>query len=120
MAWFYFSQNNSGGSFSIDDAAGIGPEVWVEAEDVASANDRAETFGVYFDGCYDDTDCPCCGDRWSAVDEHDRDDCPVVYSKYAFDWHDTVYAHALDGTIHRLTADNLDAAPLTIDVRYDD
>lgn len=28
-----FDQNNSGGSFDIDDERGIGPSVWIEAID---------------------------------------------------------------------------------------
>ena len=60
MAWFQFSQNNSGGAY-------IGPtEVWVEADDSTEANERAEREGtVYFDGVDSEQDCECCGDRWS-------------------------------------------------------
>jgi hypothetical protein len=44
MTKFYeYRQNNSGGSFDIDDAAGIGVRVWIEATDSDHADSRAET-----------------------------------------------------------------------------
>lgn len=39
---FEFRQNNSGGDFEIDDAAGIGPRVYIVAADADEANSRAE------------------------------------------------------------------------------
>ena len=65
--WFYFDQNNSGGSFVHDEMRGIGLGLFIEAESAESANDRAENVGVYFNGCNDDRDCACCGDRWSSA-----------------------------------------------------
>lgn len=59
MPYFEFNQNNSGGSF--------GPpaiNVIIEATDAEQANEIAENEGIYFDGCANDRDCPCCGDRW--------------------------------------------------------
>jgi hypothetical protein len=57
MAFFHYSQNNSGGSWS-------GPtDVIVEAPNASAADSIAEyRAGVYFDGSYD---CSCCGNRWS-------------------------------------------------------
>lgn len=63
MSFFHYSQNNSGGSFTFDEAAGITHHVVVEADSADEANERAERIGLYFDGAYD---CPCCGDRWSS------------------------------------------------------
>lgn len=60
--FYNFSQNNSGGNF-IDDNT-ISVNVLIEALDYKDANDRAENKGIYFNGCEDDRDCPCCGDRW--------------------------------------------------------
>ena len=61
MAFYVFSQNNSGGSF-------INPAivVVVEAQSAAEANSKAEKIGVYFNS---ERDCPCCGSRWDAIDE---------------------------------------------------
>lgn len=77
--FYYFSQNNSGGSFRMDDLAGIGEAVIIEATDAKQANERAEEIGLYFNGCDDGTDCSCCGDRWYPASESDGDPVPSVY-----------------------------------------
>lgn len=57
---FYpFKQNNSGGYFNEPAICVI-----IEADSADEANMKAEEEGIYFDGCYDRIDCPCCGDRW--------------------------------------------------------
>ncbi len=61
MAFYQYMQNNSGGSFD----AHFGHSVYIEAESPSHADYRAETIGIYFDGCDGGRDCPCCGDRWS-------------------------------------------------------
>lgn len=79
MSKFYtFNQNNSGGKFRIDDAAGISYYVIVEASSSEDALRRAETIGLYFNGCNEGIDCPCCGDRWYAYADDD-DDVPSIY-----------------------------------------
>jgi hypothetical protein len=60
--WFVFSQNNSGGSFIVNET--VAEWVIIEAFDDNHANRRAEDIGIYFDGVDDDIDCECCGDRW--------------------------------------------------------
>ena len=65
--WYEFHQNNSGGSFHIDENAGIGVLVCIEATSAAHANARAEEIGIYFNGCAKGADCSCCGDRWYAA-----------------------------------------------------
>lgn len=102
--FFKFHQNNSGGSFEIDDKRGIGVNVWIEALDWSDANHRAENIGIYFDGCEDGRDCDCCGDRWSAQWSGEKGSpAPLVDEDYDFGWDSTVYVHAYDGTITRLT-----------------
>lgn len=59
MSFFMYSQNNTGGSFEGDYEYII-----VEADNAADADERAQTVGIYFDGCDKDIDCDCCGDRW--------------------------------------------------------
>lgn len=72
--WYEFHQNNSGGSFQIDEDAGIGPLVCIEATSAEHANARAEEIGIYFDGCAKGIDCSCCGNRWyTAWGEGDAD-----------------------------------------------
>ncbi len=77
--WFYFSQNNSGGSFDEEPEKGIGTDVFIEAVDAAHANDRAEDLGIYFYGCESGRDCPCCGNRWAPVDDSDGGSEPCIY-----------------------------------------
>lgn len=78
--WFHYSQNNSGGSFDINEKSGIGTDVIIEAIDSDQANLRAENIGLYFNGCEEDMDCPCCGDRWyPSSDKGDK--VPSIYGK---------------------------------------
>ena len=100
--WFHFCQNNSGGSFDIDDERGIGPQVWIEADDADHANYRAGRLGIYFDGVSKGRDCSCCGDRWYEAWSDDGEDRPNLNQDFHFNWHDTVYAHRSDGTIERI------------------
>lgn len=77
MAFFYYRQNNSGGSFDFDADAGISVHVIVEADSAEEADERAEGIGLYFDGS---GDCPCCGNRWyPQFDDEDGDAVPSVY-----------------------------------------
>jgi hypothetical protein len=110
MAFFEFDQNNSGGSFDIDDKRGIGPVVWIEATDVDGACDRAEDLGIYFNGCEDGRDCSCCGDRWYRPWREDGSAAPVINPEYNFSWHDTVYVHRIGGEIERVTLSSKEAA----------
>lgn len=114
MSKFYqFRQNNSGGSFSHDAEEGIGVYVLVEADNADHANARAERIGIYFDGCRDGADCPCCGDRWSEVCEYDGDDTPKVYGADArpvadgeepkLDWGHPSYVHFIGGEFKPIT-----------------
>lgn len=87
MPFFHFSQNNSGGSFDQDIAAGITHHVVIEANSSQHANDRAEEIGLYFDGCEKGMDCDCCGDRWSpAWGPGDAE--PMIYGSPALDYED--------------------------------
>jgi len=97
--YWEFNQNNSGGSFEIDPKRGLGPRVWIEAVDRDHAIARALSIGIYFDGVREGMDCPCCGDRWYEPFSDDGRDQPEIDPQYAFNWHDTVYVHQLDGEI---------------------
>lgn len=91
--WYRFNQNNSGGDF-------FGPRyVLVQAPSASTANALAQDHGVYFDGCEDGRDCPCCGDRWDRVyDDHDATDSPCVYGK-PVEPSDNVVLVYLDGRV---------------------
>lgn len=102
MSKFYrFRQNNSGGVFDIDDQRGIGPIVFIEADNALEADDRAENKGIYFDGVENEQDCECCGDRWSTTGDGSYYNNTEL-THYDFAWHNTVYVHKLDGTILRI------------------
>lgn len=78
--FFHFSQNNSGGHFHADES--VAHHVIIEAVDALHANARAESIGLYFDGCDKDIDCSCCGDRWYAKWNGDVGDAgPMIYDK---------------------------------------
>lgn len=100
--FFEYGQNNSGGSFDIDDGRGIGVKVWIEAFSADDADRRAEAIGIYFDGCSKGMDCDCCGDRWSTT-WGDGEAAPTINNDYDFTWHHTVYVHKLDGSIERIS-----------------
>ena len=75
--FFTYDQNNSGGSFDVP-----AEYVVVEAVDYVEANYLAERYGLYFNGCDDGLDCPCCGDRWySQYSNEDGTEVPSVYGK---------------------------------------
>jgi hypothetical protein len=62
MAFYEWSQNNSGGTFYTDDK--ICHQIFIEADNYDEAEQKALDFGVYYNGVDDGYDCSCCGDRW--------------------------------------------------------
>ena len=60
--FFHFRQNNSGGSFIINDEVDV--LVVIEAVDYLHANGIAQIKGIYFHGVGSGRDCSCCGSRW--------------------------------------------------------
>jgi hypothetical protein len=71
MKFYKFRQNNSGGSFDVNDT--LASHVYLEADDAEHANFLAERKGIYFNGVDSDIDCSCCGDRWYSADESEYD-----------------------------------------------
>lgn len=104
--FFTFSQNNSGGRFEHDKEAGIGHFVIVEALNSKDACDRAESIGLYFNGCDTGQDCECCGDRWYEP-YGEGSETPNIYNAdvssgvYEAEWLWDVpsYIHYMDGTV---------------------
>ena len=81
-----FRQNNSGGEFDYDEAAGVSVNVIVEGDDLAEITSRARGIGLYFDGS---GDCACCGNRW--YEPWSRDDLdaePMIYGRPVAEWDD--------------------------------
>jgi len=67
--FFVLTQNNSGGSFDVDDT--ICHRLIIEADSSKESDSIAEDLGVYWNGVDEGMDCPCCGDRWYGSDEVD-------------------------------------------------
>jgi len=65
--WYEFRQNNSGGSFAIDNDVTV--HVLIQADSTLEANCKARDIGIYFDGVSNGQDCECCGDRWYEADD---------------------------------------------------
>ena len=99
--YFSFSQNNSGGGWAIDQEAGIGIKVFVQASSPAEANAKAEAIGIYFDGVANGNDCSCCGNRWTECWESDTGDEEAPKASKVSDG-DTVFVHHADGTIEKI------------------
>jgi len=60
--FFHIDQNNSGGSFTVNDK--LCHRLFIEAADSREANRIARDLGCYWNGCDEGMDCECCGDRW--------------------------------------------------------
>lgn len=80
MAFFTYSQNNSGGHWYSDEENGIGQYVIIEADNADDADVEAERIGLYFNGVSDDRDCECCGDRWT-YSYSSGDTVPMIYGE---------------------------------------
>ena len=78
--FYLFDQNNSGGSFRRPAMC-----VFIEADNADEANDLAHEHGIYFEGCYSGSDCPCCGDRWYRADDDEGTETPQIYGKHPKD-----------------------------------
>jgi len=74
MKYYEFVQNNTGGSFDSNES--VAHSVFIQADSPDSANTKAETIGIYFDGS---GDCSCCGNRWCETSSYDGKDEPAMY-----------------------------------------
>ena len=78
MKYYIANQNNSGGSFVLDKERGLTHWVIIEAENYNDAEEKFLSIGGYCNGCENDIDCQCCGDRWYELDEKEK---PEIYNK---------------------------------------
>ena len=107
-AKFYtFRQNNSGGAYIFSKKDGISVHVIIEALNADDANTIAEGIGLYFDGCINNMDCSCCGDRWNRTDEYDAYDVPCIYGEPIANMESTYdaescYVHYLDSEFKKI------------------
>ena len=80
MKFFEFSQNNTGGSFDVDE--NVAHRVLIEADTADEAIEKAESLGMYWDGVENGMDCPCCGDRWYRPWSDDGKEFPYTYGSF--------------------------------------
>lgn len=66
--FYEFVQNNSGGSFDVDDR--VCHRLFIEATSEDEAISKAEDLGCYWNGVDNGMDCECCGDRWHESSSH--------------------------------------------------
>lgn len=79
--FYTFTQNNSGGRFTLNMEEGITQDVIIEADSLSEALEKAEDLGLYFNGVDTGRDCSCCGDRWHS--SPDENDFPKLYGRPA-------------------------------------
>lgn len=93
LKWFEFTQNNSGGSFDVDDK--VCHRLFIETKSFNDAVEKAEELGCYWDGVNKGIDCPCCGDRW-----YKYDDKPINLELYKTEgytsWDGTLYFNNIE------------------------
>ena len=103
--YYHFNQNNSGGSFVINDT-GLSDNVIIEAENANEANKIAENIGIYFNGCYKGFDCDCCGDRWYPTCDREGKQEPMIYDKpakeYTSYWSKHCFIHYKNGVVEKI------------------
>ena len=80
--FFQFDQSNSGGSFITDDK--VCHRLFIEADSVEEAIEKAENLGCYRNGVENEMDCPCCSDRWSLPWNDDGQSYPMEYGSIVF------------------------------------
>ena len=81
--FYTYRQNNSGGSFIVNEDVDV--YVIVEADSPEQADVIAESKGIYFNGCDLGWDCDCCGDRWYRAYGWDAAEQPEIYGEIVED-----------------------------------
>ena len=80
LLFFEYDQNNTGGSFDVDDK--LCHRLIIEAEDNGKADEIAENLGCYWDGVDNGMDCSCCGDRWYSGHELNFEEMNTRWNGY--------------------------------------
>ena len=102
LKYWTWRQNNTGGSFVRN--AEVAELVIVEAITPGEAEEKAASVGIYYNGCDDGMDCPCCGDRWYPADEEGTEvpeyyGTPIVEFDSVRDKSHDVILHTREGEI---------------------
>lgn len=69
--FYEFNQNNSGGSFVVND--NLCKRVIIEVDSEEEVISKGEELGMYWNGVSCGIDCSCCGDRWDSPERIDLD-----------------------------------------------
>ena len=96
--YFHYSQNNSGGSFDIDE--NVAHHVIIQATSASHADSIARGVGIYFDGCETGQDCSCCGDRWYSARGDDGTDAPLLYGEDPANYDDKFFSKPGEPVCH--------------------
>lgn len=102
--FYTYRQNNSGGSFDINDEVTL--YVIIEADSADNADEIAETKGIYFYGIEAGSDCSCCGDRWSTQWADDGTVVPEIYGENIKLYKDMTWLKSGEPLVHVYFADN--------------
>jgi len=109
MAFYMWDQNNSGGSFVVNE--NLSHRVVIEAKNKEEAESKASYFGIYYDGVEEGIDCKCCGDRWyKDYYELDCEGMDTYLQNLAdeYGWEDPdIIVHYLDGTKKTFTGNGV-------------
>lgn len=92
LFFYEFNQNNSGGSFDVDDK--VCHKLIIQAPNHNTARNKAMELGVYFNGCDNGLDCSCCGDRWNDYNEDHIDLTKENYNTHSV----LIYYHSDENT----------------------
>lgn len=98
--FYVYDQNNSGGSYVINDQ--VCEYVIIEAANPDQANQIAEDIGIYFYGVSSGSDCECCGNRWSTASSYSAYTFPSTYGQeHVRDSNTNAFVYYLNGTVER-------------------
>lgn len=97
MGFYKYCQNNTGGSFDIDESVSI--NVWIQADSPIRANAIAvNEASIYFDGVARAIDCACCGDRWHELYETDMPDFKTLEQVLDYYEQDSILSYTKEVT----------------------
>ena len=85
--FYELTQNNSGGSFEVNEK--LAHLLFIEADSVEEACLFAESLGCYWDGVDEGWDCDCCGDRWHRPWDNDG-------VTYPYEWSDGIVFNSVE------------------------
>lgn len=105
--FYEVSQNNSGGSFVVNDK--VCHRLFIEASSEEESLSIAEDLGCYWNGVSEGMDCECCGDRWYGSDEIDFDKINNKWNGYEYAAYLSSYNESVENLIDKIKSNFPDA-----------